>query len=405
MGPVGTQSTRAGNGQLVWKHRARLADGREIVYFDEAPGLNRAQARDLRAGLTPVSGPGPATAESAIRWDPLLGEWVIIAAQRQDRTFLPPPDQCPLDPSAPGRLTEIPADSYDVVVFENRFPSLQGARAGAGPAPPGGAQLDGAPADRTPLDGARADAISPQRPGYGRCEVVCFTSNHDASFASLTPHRVRTVVEAWADRTAELSGMPGIEQVYCFENRGEEIGVTLHHPHGQIYAFPFVTPRTGQMVTQAHAHAARTGRNLFEDLVAAEQKAGTRMVAANEEWTAFVPPAARWPYEVLIFPARRVPDLAALDESARASFGDLYLDVLRRFDRLFDAPAPYIAAWHQAPVTDEAARREFGLHLQVLTVRRAPGKLKYLAGTESGMGVWVNDIVPETAARRLRDAR
>jgi UDPglucose--hexose-1-phosphate uridylyltransferase len=129
------------------------------------------------------------------------------------------------------------------------------------------------------------------------------------------------------------------------------------------------------------------------------------MVAANQDWTAFVPPAARWPYEVLIFPARRVPDLAALDDAARASFGDLYLDVLRRFDRLFDAPAPYIAAWHQAPVTDEAARREFGLHLQVLTVRRAPGKLKYLAGTESGMGVWINDIVPETAARRLRDAR
>jgi UDPglucose--hexose-1-phosphate uridylyltransferase len=397
---------RASNGQLVWTHRGRLADGREIIYFDEAPGLNRAQARDLREGLAPVPGPGSASAESALRWDPLLGEWVIIAAQRQDRTFLPPPDQCPLDPSAPGRLTEIPAGSYDVVVFENRFPSLRGARPGVIPAAPApGAPPGSAPPGSAPLDGALAGAISPQRPGYGRCEVVCFTSDHGASFASLTPQRVRTVVEAWAHRTAELSGIAGIEQVYCFENRGEEIGVTLHHPHGQIYAFPFVTPRTRQMVTQAHAHAARTGRNLFEDLVAAEQAAGTRIVAGNDEWIAFVPPAARWPYEVLIFPARRVPDLAALDEPARASFGELYLDILRRFDRLFDGPAPYIAAWHQAPVTDEAARREFGLHLQVLTVRRAPGKLKYLAGTESGMGVWVNDIVPEAAARRLREAQ
>jgi UDPglucose--hexose-1-phosphate uridylyltransferase len=405
MGPVGTQSTRADNGQLVWKHRGRLADGREIIYFDEAPGLNRAQARDLREGLAPVRGAAPASAESALRWDPLLGEWVIIAAQRQDRTFLPPPDQCPLDPSGPGRLTEVPADSYDVVVFENRFPSLQGARAGTGPASAAlAATSPAAPPGSAPLDGAPPGALSPQRPGYGRCEVVCFTSDHDASFASLTPHRVRTVVEAWADRTAELSGTAGIEQVYCFENRGEEIGVTLHHPHGQIYAFPFVTPRTSQMVTQARAHAARTGRNLFEDLVAAEHAAGTRMVARNADWTAFVPPAARWPYEVLIFPAERVPDLAALGEPARASFGDLYLDLLRRFDRLFDSPAPYIAAWHQAPVTDEGARREFGLHLQVLTVRRAAGKLKYLAGTESGMGVWVNDIVPETAARRLREA-
>jgi UDPglucose--hexose-1-phosphate uridylyltransferase len=338
------------------------------------------------------------SAESALRWDPLLGEWVIIAAQRQERTFLPPPDQCPLDPSAPGRLTEIPADSYDVVVFENRFPSLRGAGAGAGNA------ADPASDGTETADGTRAAGrISPQQPAFGRCEVVCFTSDHDASFASLTPRRVRTVVEAWADRTAALSGIEGIEQVYCFENRGEEIGVTLHHPHGQIYAFPFVTPRTRQMLAQARAHAARAGSNLFDDMVAAERAARTRIVASNADWIAFVPPAARWPYEVLIFPARRVPDLAAVDEAARDSFGDLYLDVLRRFDSLFGTPAPYIAAWHQAPVTDEAARREFGLHLQVLTVRRAPGKLKYLAGTESGMGVWVNDIVPEIAARRLRE--
>ena len=393
MGPVGTETMRAGDDQLAWKNSARLADGREIIYFDETPGLNRTLARDMREGLAPVPAPGTWSAEQAVRWDPLLGEWVIIAAQRQDRTFLPPPDQCPLDPSAPGRPTEIPADDYDVVVFENRFPSLRGASAIPG-------TKNGSEAAIPDLD----DGLSPQRPGYGRCEVVCFTSDHDASFASLTPRRVRTVMEAWADRTATLSAIEGVEQIYCFENRGEEIGVTLHHPHGQIYAFPFVTPRTRQMVARSRAYVGQAGRNLFDDLVAAEQAEGTRIVGGNDHWIAFVPPAARWPYEVLLFPTRRVPDLAALDNAARAAFGDLYLDVLRRFDRLFGTPAPYIAAWHQAPVTDAEARREFGLHLQVFTVRRAPGKLKYLAGTESGMGVWVNDIVPETAARRLREA-
>src|SRR5271166_6576382 len=243
MGPVGTESTRTGGGQLVWKNSARLADGREIIYFDETPGLNRALARDLREGLAPVPAPGIWSPEQAVRWDPLLGEWVIIAAQRQERTFLPPPDQCPLDPSAPGRLTEVPADSYDVVVFENRFPSLRGASTipgTSGPPHPAAPDLD--------------DGLSPQRPGYGRCEVVCFTSEHNASFASLSPRRVRTVMEAWADRTAALSAMAGIDQVYCFENRGEEIGVTLHHPHGQIYAFPFVTPRTRQMVARSRAY-------------------------------------------------------------------------------------------------------------------------------------------------------
>jgi UDPglucose--hexose-1-phosphate uridylyltransferase len=357
MSSVGTQA--------IWKTSSRLADGREIVYFDETPGLDRALARDTRPlPPRPPGPPGPiGSPEQGIRWDPLAGEWVVIAAARQDRTFLPPADQCPLDPSAPGWPTEIPASSYDVVVFENRFPSL-----------------------REPL---------------GRCEVICFTSDHDASFAELSPRRVRTVVEAWIDRTVTLSALPETRQVYCFENRGEEIGVTLHHPHGQIYAFPFVTPRTERMVAQARGYV---GGNLFDDLVAAELRAGTRIVARNEHWVAFVPEAARWPYEVRIFPAARVPDLPSASEAVLAAFGPLYLDVLRRFDALFDRPMPYIAAWHQAPVRDQAARSQFAAHLQVLSVRRSASKLKYLAGTESGTGVWINDIVPEEAAHRLRQA-
>src|SRR5580704_12475435 len=235
MGSVSTQS--------IWKTSAVLADGREIIYFNESPGLGREFAPDTRP--LPPRPPGPplpvGTAESGIRWDPLAGEWVVIAAARQDRTFLPPPDQCPLDPSAPGRLTEIPASSYDVVVFENRFPSLS-----------------------EPL---------------GRCEVVCFTSAHDSSFAHLTPRRARTVFEAWVDRTQALSALPETRQVYCFENKGEEIGVTLHHPHGQIYAFPFVTPRTERMVAEAQRYQ---GGNLFDGLLEAELSAGERVVARNE---------------------------------------------------------------------------------------------------------------------------
>jgi UDPglucose--hexose-1-phosphate uridylyltransferase len=214
---------------------------------------------------------------------------------------------------------------------------------------------------------------------------------------------VRTVLEAWADRTTALQDMQGIEQVYCFENRGEEIGVTLSHPHGQIYGYPFITPRTGRMLGQARAHAAAGRQNLFDELVAGEVAAGTRIVARNEHWVAFVPAAARWPYEVLLFPARRVASLPELGEPARAAFCTLYLDVLRRLDALFGMPLPYIAAWHQAPAHDDFACQEFGLHLQVLSIRRAPGKLKYLAGSESGMGVWINDVLPEDAARRLRE--
>jgi UDPglucose--hexose-1-phosphate uridylyltransferase len=353
----------------------RLSDGRELVYFDESPNADRAAYPDLRQLPPP-----PPT--SQLRYDPLVDEWVAVAAHRQTRTFLPPSDKCPLCPSTPDFSSEIPAPDYDVVVFENQFPSFS----------------DRVKADEiTELTG-----LVPVRSGVGRCEVVCFTSDHNSSFGALTPARVRTVLDALADRTTEMSAIPGVAQVFPFENRGIEIGVTLSHPHGQIYAYPTVPPRTQAMLTAARKHAERTdGRNLYADVLAAEQKAGVRVVAANEHWTAYVPAASRWPYEVQIAPHRQVLDIPGLTPEERDSFGPLYLDVLHRFDALFDKPMPYISAWHQAVVGEG---RELGyLHLQVFSIRRAADKLKFLAGSESAMGSFVNDIVPEIAAAKLRD--
>ncbi|MFE0173702.1 galactose-1-phosphate uridylyltransferase [Streptomyces sp. NPDC059002] len=348
------------------KTSTRLADGRELIYYDVRDDTVR-DAVDRR----PL---GPVSTTSEIRRDPLLGDSVAIASHRQGRTYHPPADECPLCPSAGGRSSEVPDSSYDVVVFENRFPSLAG------------------------------DA--------GRCEVVCFTSDHDASFADLTEEQAGLVLEAWTDRTAELSHLPAVEQVFCFENRGAEIGVTLGHPHGQIYAYPFVTPRTSLMLRSLAEHKAATGgRNLFDDVLA-EERAGERVVLAGEHWVAFVPYAAHWPYEVHLYPRRRVPDLLALDEAARTEFPQVYLELLRRFDRIFGeeeaAPTPYIAAWHQAPFGaleghNGVNRDDFALHLELFTIRRTSGKLKFLAGSESGMSVFINDVPPETAAQRLRE--
>jgi UDPglucose--hexose-1-phosphate uridylyltransferase len=376
----------------VKKTSTRLADGRELIYYDSRDDTVR-DAADLR----PL---GPTSTASEIRYDALLDEWVVIASHRQSRIYHPPADECPLCPSRDGRLSEIPAADYDVAVFENRFPSLTTA---AGPV---AAEQAAEPLPRL------------ARPGVGRCEVVCFTSDHDASFADLTPGQVALVLEAWTDRTAELSAVPGVEQVFCFENRGEEIGVTLGHPHGQIYAYPFVTPRTERMLAAAAAHRRRTGRNLFDDLLAAEREAqgspGDRVVTAGEYWTAFVPYAAHWPYEVHLYPNRRVADLLALGDAERAEFCVVYLDLLRRFDLLFGESGtdragagrtPYIAAWHQSPVGSGGPGNsgELALHLELFTIRRTVGKLKFLAGSESGMDVFINDVSPETAAQRLRE--
>ncbi|MBG0832811.1 galactose-1-phosphate uridylyltransferase [Planomonospora sp. ID67723] len=348
----------------------RLADGRELIYFDRRDDADRGaiDARELP----------PRPDASELRYDPLTEEWVAIAGHRQGRTFLPSAAECPLCPSGPGRLSEIPSSDYDVVVFENRFPAFSATFGEYG-------QVGG---------------LSEVRPGAGRCEVVCFTSDHDSSFSALSAGRVELVMEAWIDRTAELSAIPGVEQVFCFENRGAEIGITLPHPHGQIYAYPYVTPRTRLTLGAAERHRDRTGRNLFADVLAAEREAGVRVVAANEHWTAFVPAAARWPYEVHLYPHRQVADLGGLKPAERAAFGPLYTDVLRRLDGLFGVAMPYVAAWHQAPVT--VGRDLSYTHLELFSIRRAADKLKYLAGSESAMGAFVNDVLPEEAARLLR---
>ncbi|MFF3376495.1 galactose-1-phosphate uridylyltransferase [Streptomyces sp. NPDC002680] len=348
------------------KTSTRLADGRELIYYDLRDDTVR-DAVDRRPLERTVT-------TSQVRRDPLLGDEVAIASHRQGRIYHPPADECPLCPTEGDRLSEIPDSSYDVVVFENRFPSLAG--------------------------------------DSGRCEVVCFTSDHNSSFADLTEEQTRLVLEAWTDRTSELSHLPSVEQVFCFENRGAEIGVTLGHPHGQIYAYPFTTPRTALMLRSVAAHKEATGgENLFDDILEKELAAGERIVLATDHWVAFVPYAAHWPYEVHLYPRRRVPDLLGLDEEARTEFPQVYLELLRRFDRIFgegEPPTPYIAAWHQAPFGmleefEGVNRDDFALHLELFTIRRTSGKLKFLAGSESGMSVFINDIQPESAAQRLRE--
>ncbi len=372
----------------VTRTARRLADGREIIYFDDVSAGDPRTAVDTR----PLE---PHASSSEIRLDPLTREWVAVASQRQSRTFMPSAADNPLAPTRPGHLTEIPDSSYDVVVFENRFPSFSTSTSTS--------TSTGDVPDAVAGDGVLGgpDPLVARLPGRGRCEVVCFSSDSGQSFRELTPQRVATIMEAWVDRTSALSAVEGVRFVFPFENRGVEIGVTLTHPHGQIYAYPFIPPTAQRILDASLAHAETTGRVLYADVLAAEVAAGLRVVAANEHWTAFVPAAARWPVEVHLAPNVTVPDLPALSPTQRAAFGPLYLDLLTRLDALYDAPLPYIAAWRQAPV--DVGRDVWGLHLAVFSIRRSADKLKYLAGSESGMGAFVSDVVPEAVAARLRE--
>lgn len=360
----------------ITKRVHRLADGRDLIYYDDPDTtLDPERAPDLRE---PVARPATAT----MRQDPLTGEWISIAAARQNRVFLPPAELDPLAPATPGNPSEVPSN-YDVAVFENKSPSFGPLLVDAN-APHG-------------IDDLAAVGLGRTRTSVGRCEVVCFSPQTTGSFGSLSPTRARTVIEAWADRTAALSALPGVQQVFPFENRGEAIGVTLHHPHGQIYAYPYITPRTNALIRSLDAY----GPTLFADILESE-RASERVILSGDHWTAFVPFAARWPIEVHVLPHRHVADFAETRDAERDELATLYLRVLRGIDALYDSPTPYIAAWHQAPVG--IRRDEIRLMLQITSPRRAADKLKYLAGSEAAMGAWIGDIPPEQAAAGLRDA-
>ena len=320
---------------------------------------------------------------SELRWNAFLGEWVITATHRQDRTFLPPRDYCPLCPSRPGAPpTEIDRPDFEIAVFENRFPSLR-------PVP-----------EEPAIEGTE---LQPVRPSVGACEVVVYTPRHDATLADASVTQLERLVAVWAHRTLELGASPDVDCVFVFENKGEAIGVTLHHPHGQIYAYPYVPPVIGREAEAGRAHAAEHGSCLWCRAQAEELADGRRIVAANSSWVASVPFAARWPYEVHLVSRRHVGWLHELEADERRGLASLLRVLIRGYDRLFDFSLPYIMSVHQRP-TDGADRDDYHLHLEFYPPNRTATKLKYLAGSEAGAGAFINDTLPEETAPQLRAA-
>jgi UDPglucose--hexose-1-phosphate uridylyltransferase len=348
---------------------AALADGRELIYFDDEgstlTGDRRQDARTLD--------PRAATAE--MRLDALTGDWVSIASHRNKRAFLPPANACPLCPTTESNPSELP-DLFDVAVFENKSPSF-------------GPDLGAAAPDQF--------GFGVSAPATGRCEVVVFSPKHSGSLGEMPVNRVRTVIEAWRARTEALQSLPGVVEVFPFENRGQEIGVTLHHPHGQIYAYPFVTPTTQKLLQSIE----RYGDNFFEDLLNFE-RGSSRVVLQSDSFTAYVPFAARWPIELHLLPNREVSDFTGLTTAELDELAQVYSRLLRAMDGVYPTPTPYISAWHQAPLI--SGRERVRMQLQITSPRRAADKLKYLAGSESAKGAFISDVTPESVAEVLRGA-
>lgn len=328
-------------------------------------------------GAAPSPRADPIHANPHLRWHPLRGEWVAYAAHRQDRTFLPPPEYNPLRPgNDPSFPTELPEGRYDVAVFDNLYPTLSAA------------------AHDPPI------LHVPTGPGTGHCEVVVYTQDPGTTLARLPISHVELLLAVWGDRTQRLAADGAVRFVLPFENRGTEMGVTLLHPHGQIYAYPMVPPVPAIMVAHEEAHFRGTGTGLLTHLIVQELEVGSRILYEGDHAVAFVPPWARYPYESWVAPKARFAYLHDLDEDTRLDLARALKIVLLKYDGLWQRPMPYIMAWYQAP-TDGTAHPECHLHAELLPAYRTPHKLKYLAGTELAAGMFANDVLPEDAAAQL----
>lgn len=318
---------------------------------------------------------------SELRWNPISREWVVTATHRQDRTFLPPADYCPICPTRPGGFpTEVPAADYEFVVFENKFPSFK--------------MTPGEPA-------VESSALFPVRPSQGVCEVVLYSPVHNTTLAERSVTEIERLTRVWTDRYVELGKRPEIDYVFIFENKGEAIGVTLPHPHGQIYAFGYLPPNVERELESQALHHEATGRCLHCDVLAEEQADGRRVVAENDHFVALVPFYARYPYEVHLYARAHRPSLAEFDATERLAFAQLLKTVMMKYDRLFDFSLPYMMVMHQAP-TDGRDHPGSHFHVEFYPPHRTANKLKYLAGCESGAGTYINDTLPEEKAAELR---
>jgi UDPglucose--hexose-1-phosphate uridylyltransferase len=354
-------------------HLLRLtkADGRPLILYAQRPLPDTLEA--------PTPNRTPLQPNSHLRWHPLRGEWVAYASHRQHRTFLPPPEYNPLAPSVdPENPTEVPQGPWDVAVFENLFPTL------------------------TPLAHDPPRTIVDTRPGNGACEVVVFTQDAQTSLGRLPLAHIELLFEVWTHRYTELGERDDVQYVFPFENRGEAVGVTLHHPHGQIYGYPFIPPVAARELAEQSHYFDRHGRGLLEDHIRDElADDASRFLYQGDEVVAFVPVCARYPYEVWIAPQRGAPSLADLTSAERRDFARALKTVLLKYDGLWQRLFPYILAFHQAP-TDGHAHPEAHVHIELYPSYRMPGRLKYLAGSEAGAGVFTADTLPDEKAAELR---
>ncbi len=316
-----------------------------------------------------------------LRWNPLLRTWTMVAPGRQSRPVIEgDSSSCPFCPGS-GKVPH----HYDVLEYDNDFPALS----------------------KDAPEPVTRSSLYRSAPAYGKCEVILYSPSHTATLAELPLEQVRKLVDLWVERFSVLSSDERIKYVFIFENRGPEVGVTIHHPHGQIYAYPFVPLKIQAELESCQAYWQETGRCLICDMNREESSFGKRVVYENEDFLGYIPYFTDYPYGLFLVPKEHVTLITDLTGRARDSIAAALRDTVGAFDCLFARPFPYMMSFHQAPVNTpeyDYAGCYYHFHIEFYPPLRDADKIKFYASSEMGAWAACNPACVEETAPKLREA-
>ncbi len=371
------------------KTRVGMDDGRTLSYYDFAPRNQQPpylEAHQAAAREHPPTGPRVMPQPPEMRWNAPLGEWTVFAPNRMSRVQLPSKDACPLCPG----VLELPLP-YQVAVFENRSPSMSFV-----------------PSEVVfPEQQAAPDVTQRREPARGRCDLVVYSQKHASKLAEMPVEEVYCLIEAWRDRYQELIALPEIEAVTIFENKGRDAGMTLDHPHGQIYSFPFLPPiLQKQWEFSVQEAATSTGASGWDRIIDKELRDQERLIAQTPGFVAAMPYYARYPFEVHIWARRAgVSSLLEMQPQERRELAGVLKNVICRYENLWPgSPFGFPTLMLMQQMSKRPGSERFRFHIEFLPLQRAPDKLKFRASVESGAGTFLNDSLPESQAALLRQA-
>ncbi|MEG0833421.1 MAG: galactose-1-phosphate uridylyltransferase [Oscillospiraceae bacterium] len=312
-----------------------------------------------------------------LRWNPILKDWVMVAGNRQSRPQMPR-DWCPFCPGS-GRVPE----AYDVYRYPNDFPALS---------------------ENPPMpDDVSSDELFLTAESYGKCEVLLYSPEHNGTVAKLSDEHVHKLARMWRDVFSEMKSDPKIKYSYIFENRGAVVGVTMPHPHGQAYGYPFVPKKLEQELESAVEYYGEKHSCIFCDLLEAEKKDGRRVIFENEHFTVYVPFFSQLTYGVYVCANEHVSQMS---NSQLDSLGETVRSVNGMYDSLFDTCFPYMMCMHNAPVNTGISDVEnaYHFHIEFMPPMRSASVQQFMASSESGAGAWCNPNCPEQKAQELKAA-